>query len=156
MLSSRQSLYMMEKLHFFIKSIKKDVVQKRDKSSTVQNVFCTTMHFRNELLLEIEHMIWAPQLPSNKSKKTSNFLQLFCWKLYRNFFSFFFLKELFLVEIENLLRISKENREKARTEIKIQGNPIKNEFGNIWVGFRKWKLLANSAIQDILILSWAV
>ena len=89
MLSSRQSLYMMEKLHFFIKSIKKDVVQKRDKSSTVQNVFCTTMHFRNELLLEIEHMIWAPQLPSNKSKKTSNFLQLFCWKLYRNFFSFF-------------------------------------------------------------------
>ena len=66
------------------------------------------------------------------------------------------MKELFLVEIENLLRILKENREKATTEIKIQGNPIKNEFGNIWVGFRKWKLLANSAIQDILILSWAV
>ena len=127
MLSSRQSLYMMEKLHFFIKSIKKDVVQKRDKSSTVQNVFCTTMHFRNELLLEIEHMIWAPQLPSNKSKKTSNFLQLFCCIE----ISFLFLKELFVVEIENLLRISKENRKKARKEIKIQGNPIKNEFENI-------------------------
>ena len=109
MLSSRQSLYMMEKLHFFIKSIKKDVVQKRDKSSTVQNVFCTTMHFRNELLLEIEHMIWAPNCHQIKAKKHQIFFSYFvenCIEI-----SFLFLKELFVVEIENLLRISKEKKE---------------------------------------------
>ena len=135
--------------------------QKRRRPKKGQIIYCSKCFLYHNALEQLAvvrncaHDL-APQLPSNKSKKTSNFLQLFCWKLYRNFFSFFFLKELFLVEIENLLRISKENREKARTEIKIQGNPIKNEFGNIWVGFRKWKLLANSAIQDILILSWAV
>ena len=97
----------------------------------------------------------APNCHQIKAKKHQIFFSYFVENCIEISF-LFFLKELFLVEIENLLRISKENREKATTEIKIQGNPIKNEFGNIWVGFRKWKLLANSAIQDILILSWAV
>ena len=72
----------------------------------------------------------APQLPSNKSKKHQIFFSYFVENCIEISF-LFFLKELFLVEIENLLRISKENRKKARKEIKIQGNPIKNEFGNI-------------------------
>ena len=80
-------------------------------------------------MLEIVHMIWPPNCHQIKAKKHQIFFSYFvenCIEI-----SFLFLKELFVVEIENLLRISKENREKARTEIKILGNPIKNEFGNI-------------------------
>ena len=80
-------------------------------------------------MVEIVHMIWPPNCHQIKAKKHQIFFSYFvenCIEI-----SFLFLKELFVVEIENLLRISKENRKKARKEIKIQGNPIKNEFENI-------------------------
>ena len=74
-------------------------------------------------------MIWPPNCHQIKAKKHQIFFSYFvenCIEI-----SFLFLKELFVVEIENLLKISEENRKKARKEIKIQGNPIKNEFENI-------------------------
>ena len=119
MLSSRQSLYMMEKLHFFIKSIKKDVVQKWGQIIYCSKCFLYYNAFEQLAVVRNCAHDLAPNCHQIKAKKHQIFFSYFVENCIEISF-LFFLKELFLVEIENLLRLSKENREKATTEIKYK------------------------------------